>query len=91
MGEVADSQKQLVRNSVDEIRLGLNKILTLYKEQNYDESISEAREVYLESYESIEIPLRPINPDFTLDMEIKFAELRNLLQQKEPYERLRKK
>ena len=91
MGEVADSQKQLVRNSVDEIRLGLNKILTLYKEQNYDESIREAREVYLESYESIEIPLRPINPDFTLDMEIKFAELRNLLQQKEPYEMVEKK
>ncbi|WP_186434116.1 FTR1 family iron permease [Candidatus Nitrosocosmicus arcticus] len=91
MGDVADSQKQLVRNNVDEIRLGLNKILALYKEQKYDESISEARAVYLNSYENIEIPLRPINPDFTLDVEIKFAELRNLLQQKESYEIIEKK
>ena len=91
MGDVADSQKQLVRNNVDEIRLGLNKILTLYQEQKYDESISEARAVYLNSYENIEIPLRPINPDFTLDMEIKFAELRNLLQQEASYEVVEKK
>ncbi|MEJ7641960.1 MAG: FTR1 family protein, partial [Candidatus Nitrosocosmicus sp.] len=91
MGGVADSQKQLVRNNVDEIRLGLNKILTLYQEQKYDESKSEARAVYLNSYENIEIPLRPINPDFTLDMEIKFAELRNLLEKKVPYETIEKK
>ena len=91
MGDVVDSQKQLVRNNVDEIRLGLNKILTLYQEQKYDESISEARAVYLNSYENIEIPLRPINPDFTLDMEIKFAELRNLLQQEASYEMVEKK
>ena len=91
MGDVADSQKQLVRNNVDEIRLGLNKILTLYQEQKYDESINEARAVYLNSYENIEIPLRPINPDFTLDMEIKFAELRNLLQQEASYEVVEKK
>ena len=91
MGDVADSQKQLVRNNVDEIRLGLNKILTLYQEQKYDESISEARAVYLNSYENIEIPLRPINPDFTLDMEIKFAELRNLLQHEASYEVVEKK
>jgi len=91
MGDVADSQKQTVRNNVDEIRLGLTEVLTLYKEQSYDESISKAREVYLDSYENIEIPLRPINPDFTLDMEIKFAELRNLLQQQQPYELVEKK
>ncbi|MBA3285994.1 MAG: FTR1 family protein [Nitrosopumilus sp.] len=91
MGDVADSQKQLVRNNVDEIRLGLNKILTLYQEQKYDESKSEARAVYLNSYENIEIPLRPINPDFTLDMEIKFAELRNLLEKTVPYETIEKK
>jgi high-affinity iron transporter len=91
MGDVADSQKQTVRNNVDEIRLGLTEVLTLYKEQSYDESTSKAREVYLDSYENIEIPLRPINPDFTLDMEIKFAELRNMLQQKEPYETVEKK
>lgn len=91
MGDVIDSQKQTVRNNVDEIRLGLTQILTLYKDQRYDESINKAREVYLDSYENIEIPLRPINPDFTLDMEIKFAELRNLLQHKDQYKLVEEK
>ena len=36
----------------------------------------------LTAIENIEVPLRPINPDFTLDMEIKFAQLRNLIQSK---------
>ncbi|MDX1372547.1 MAG: FTR1 family protein, partial [Nitrososphaeraceae archaeon] len=40
---------------------------------------------YLDSYEQIEIPLRPIDPDFTLEMEIKFAELRNLIEKQAPY------
>jgi high-affinity iron transporter len=91
MGDVADSQKQVVKDNVDEIRLGLERILTFYEDQRYDGAISEARAVYLNSYENIEIPLRPINPDFTLDMEIKFAELRNQLQQRQPYETVEKK
>lgn len=91
MGDVVDSQKQIVRDNVDEIRLGLERILKLYKEQRYDEAKTESRAVYLNSYENIEIPLRPINPDFTLDMEIKFAELRNHLQQRQPYETVEKK
>ena len=40
-----------------------------------------AQSPYLDSYETIEIPLRPIDPDFTLEMEIKIANLRNLIQQ----------
>lgn len=91
MGDVDDSQKQVVRQKVDEIRLGLEKILNLYKDKKYDEAISSAREVYLDNYENIEVPLRPINPDFTLDMEIKFAELRNQLQQRQSFDTVEKK
>jgi len=47
-----------------------------------------SRSAYLDSYENIEIPLRPIDPDFTLEMEIKFAELRNLIQSDAPYEQV---
>jgi high-affinity iron transporter len=91
IGDVSDSQKQSVRNKVDEIRLGLNDVISLYKQGEYKEAVNKARLVYLNSYENIEIPLRPINPDFTLDMEIKFAELRNQIQQKQPYEIVEKK
>ena len=45
-----------------------------------------ARSAYLDSYEIVEIPLRPIDSDFTLEMEIKFAELRNLIQEHVPLE-----
>ncbi|MGH9975604.1 MAG: FTR1 family iron permease, partial [Nitrososphaeraceae archaeon] len=46
---------------------------------------------YLDSYEAVEIPLRPIDPDFTLEMEIRFAELRNLLQQQVPLQEVEAK
>ena len=85
MGEADDLSKEGVRNNIDQIRINLNNMLQLYKDGRYDESFSTARMAYLDSYEHIEIPLRPIDPDFTLEMEIKFAELRNLIQQKEPY------
>jgi len=55
------------------------------------EALTTARSAYLDSYERVEIPLRPIDPDFTLDMEIKFAELRNLIQSNAGYEQVLKK
>lgn len=91
MGQVEDSEKQIVRSDIDSIRSGLNQMLQQYKAKDYEQSINTARSVYLDSYESIEVPLRPINPDFTLDMEIKFAELRNLMQQQKPFESIEKK
>ena len=91
MGESTDPQKQGVRNDIDQIRLNLQKVLDLYKENKYDEALVVARSAYLDSYENIELPLRPIDPDFTLDMEIKFAELRNMLEQQSGYENIVKK
>ena len=74
MGKASEEEKSEVRSDVDQIRLGLQEVLNLYKEHKYDESLIMARSVYLDNYEKIELPLRPIDPDFTLDMEIKFAE-----------------
>jgi high-affinity iron transporter len=91
MGQADDTQKQGVRNDIDQIRLKLNDMLDIYKKGNSAEALSVARSAYLDSYENIEIPLRPINPDFTLDMEIKFAELRNLMQGQKPFAEVEKK
>jgi high-affinity iron transporter len=91
MGQANDSQKQGVRNNIDHIRLKLDEMLNFYKKGNSAESLTVARSAYLDSYENIEIPLRPINPDFTLDMEIKFAELRNLMQSQKPFADVEKK
>jgi high-affinity iron transporter len=80
-----------VRTDIDEIRIKLVDLLQQYKGGKYDEAFLTARSAYLDSYEGIEIPLRPINPDFTLDMEIKFAELRNLIQQHQSYDKIEAK
>ena len=84
-GESTDSEKTGVRLDIDNIRIKLVELLQKYKEGKNDEAFMTARSAYLDSYERIEVPLRPINPDYTLDMEIKFAELRNLIQQHQPY------
>ena len=90
-GDSKDSEKTGVRIDIDSIRVKLVELLQKYKEGENDEAFMAARSAYLDSYENIEVPLRPINPDYTLDMEIKFAELRNLIQQHQPYPRVEAK
>ena len=90
-GESTDPEKTGVRTDVDNIRIKLVDLLQQYKDGNYDKAFATSRSAYLDSYEGIEIPLRPINPDFTLDMEIKFAELRNMIQQHQQYAKIEAK
>ena len=90
-GDSKDSEKTGVRIDIDSIRIKLVELLQKYKEGENEEAFMAARSAYLDSYERIEVPLRPINPDYTLDMEIKFAELRNLIQQHQPYPRVEAK
>jgi high-affinity iron transporter len=80
MGEADESQKSSVRDDVDKIRQSLDGVLRIYKDGNRDDAFILAQSAYLENYERIEVPLRPIDPNFTLEMEIRFAELRNLIQ-----------
>ena len=91
MGEADDPAKTAVRSDIDQIRVKLDDSLNLYKLGEAQEALTTARSAYLDSYEKVEIPLRPIDPDFTLDMEIKFAELRNLIQSNARYEEVLKK
>lgn len=91
IGQADESFKGIVRNDVDKIGSKLDDMLSIFKEGNYDEAFSTSRSAYLDNYEHVEVPLRPINPDFTLDMEIKFAELRNLIQTKVPYDKIQSK
>ena len=85
IGQADDPAKAAVRNGIDEIRIKLDETLRLYKEGKAEGALLTSRSAYLDSYENVEIPLRPIDPDFTLDMEIKFAELRNLMQYGAPF------
>src|SRR5919106_873078 len=91
MGEAEDPAKAAVRGDIDQIRIKLDESLNLYKQGETQEALTTSRSAYLDSYEKVEIPLRPIDPDFTLDMEIKFAQLRNLIQSNAGYEEVLKK
>ncbi|MGI0020468.1 MAG: FTR1 family iron permease [Nitrososphaera sp.] len=88
MGEAEDEAKAAVRADIDQIRFKLDEALGLYQQGNREGALLTVRSAYLDSYENVELPLRPIDPDFTLEMEILFAELRNLIQAGEPYEQV---
>jgi len=79
MGEASDTFKGQVRGDIDTIRIKLDDVSRYYGQNDSSQALSATRSAYLDSYENIEIPLRPIDPDFTLEMEIRFAELRNLI------------
>lgn len=84
--EATEEQKSEVRNKIDFIRETLQVMLNYYKDGDYQAAYSAARTAYLDSYESVEIPLREINPDFTLEVEYQFAELRNLIKEQTDFE-----
>lgn len=84
MGDASDDQKTIVKNKIDVIREQLEETLLHYEQGNTQSAHASARSAYLDSYEFVEIPLRAIDPDFTLEVEYQFATLRNLIKQEAP-------
>ncbi|MGD2106386.1 MAG: FTR1 family iron permease [Nitrosopumilaceae archaeon] len=83
MGDSTEEEKSGVRAEVDFIRKSLLDVIVYYEEGDYQSAYTTARTAYLDSYEFVEIPLREISPDFTLEVEYQFAELRNLIDNRE--------
>lgn len=88
-GDTTGEQQEEVRAEIDFIRATLQEMLAHYENGDMDSAYATARTAYLDSYEYIEIPLRPIDPDFTLEVEYQFAELRNLIKQEASYDEVR--
>lgn len=88
IGSATEDQKSGVRNQIDLIRTTLQTALKQYKEGNSQAAFISARTAYLDSYEHVEIPLRTIDPDFTLQVELQFAQLRSLINQKADYDQV---
>ena len=89
MGDTTTDEQSAVRSEIDFIRISLNELVVLYEAGDYESAYVVARTAYLDSYEHVEIPLRPIAPDFTLEVEHLFAELRNAIRQQAPPEEVR--
>ncbi len=77
MGSATEGQKGEVRDEIDVIRQKLMATEIFYELGDTQEAYTSARSAYLDSYEYVEIPLRAIAPDFTLEVEYQFATLRN--------------
>lgn len=88
-GDSTEEQQAEVRAEIDFIRAALQEMLAHYQNGDHDSAYAAARVAYLDSYEYVEIPLRPIAPDFTLEVEYQFAELRNLIKQQADYDDVR--
>lgn len=88
MGSATNEQKSGVQSHIDSIRNSLQSLLIQYKEGDYQSAYATARTAYLDSYEHVEIPLRVIDPNFTLEAEIQFAELRNLINNRADYDKV---
>ncbi len=79
MGSATEGQKGEVRDEIDVIREQLLATEIFYELGDTQAAYTSARSAYLDSYEYVEIPLRAIAPDFTLEVEFQFANLRNLI------------
>ena len=86
MGDATEEQKSDVRSEIDFIRDTLQEMLIQYEGADYQSAYTSARTAYLDSYEYVEIPLRAIDPDFTLEVEFQFSQLRNLIKQQASFE-----
>ncbi len=86
MGDTTESAQSEVRSEIDFIRDSLHELVILYENGDYESAYVTARTAYLDSYEHIEVPLRPIAPDFTFEVEHQFAELRNAIKKQAPIE-----
>ena len=89
MGDATDMQKSGVRGEIDFIRETLQLMLVQYQDGQTQKAYTSARTAYLDSYEFVEIPLRAIDPDFTLEVEFQFAELRSLIKQQADFEEIK--
>ena len=84
MGSATEGQKGEVRDEIDVIREQLMATEIFYELGDTQSAYTSARSAYLDSYEYVEIPLRAIAPDFTLEVEFQFATLRNQINEGAP-------
>ncbi|MBX3050193.1 MAG: FTR1 family protein [Caldilineaceae bacterium] len=58
----------------------LQESMRAYRQGDYDQAYKLARAAYLDHFELVEIPLRVVNADLTLEMEYRMADLRTKMQ-----------
>ena len=60
------------------VRISIDETLALFKAGRDAEALEKARSGYLNHFEAVEIPLRVVDPNLTVEAESLFAEVRQL-------------
>jgi high-affinity iron transporter len=76
---------------LDVVRTSIDDTLALLDAGQADEALAQASEGYLQHFELVEIPLRAVDPDLTIQAEGVFAETRGLIRAEAPTGEVRAK
>jgi high-affinity iron transporter len=87
----AQEGTEAARKEMESVRTLLEKSLQAYEAGEKEEAYRAARSAYLDHFENVEIYSRPIDSDLTLELEIEFAELREMIKKGEPADAVRAK
>ncbi len=73
------------------VRISIDETLALFKAGRDAEALEKARSGYLNHFEAVEIPLRVVDPNLTVEAESLFAEVRQLVKSGAPAGEVRAK
>jgi high-affinity iron transporter len=71
-----DVSREQAIEQLQKVRTSINETLDLFKQGKDAQALKQSQAGYLNHFEYVEIPLRVADPQFTLDAESKFAEVR---------------
>ena len=74
-----DVSRDQAISQLQDVRASMNTTLVLFKEGKKAQALEQAQAGYLNHFEFVEVPLRVADPQFTLDAESKFAEVRQAI------------
>lgn len=75
----SDVSRSQAIDQLQNVRTSMNETLSLFKQGKNAQALKQSQAGYLSHFEYVEIPLRVADPQFTLDAESKFAEVRQAI------------
>jgi high-affinity iron transporter len=75
----SDVSRSQAIDQLQNVRVSMNETLSLFKQGKDAQALKQSQAGYLNHFEYVEIPLRVADPQFTLDAESKFAEVRQAI------------
>ena len=85
----AATSRQDAIEEVQNVRISIDLTLSLIKQGRSEEAFTAAANGYLNHFELVEVPLRIIDNDLTIDTEGRFADIRQLIRNHAPVSRIR--